>query len=141
MQELVFPIIQNWIAAKNNNGIFVDQTNLKVYIIKKDSRLRVLNKNECEQETAKRLEIFESSKQLIIDYFNSTDSNIRLELFGSVANGCACENSDIDINVYTEVFNSNGIVSQFAALEHELKNKSGFQFQFRLANSILFAQN
>jgi predicted nucleotidyltransferase len=127
----------NWIQAKNNNGIYVDEANKKIYVIKKDATLKILDQEECEIESQRRLEIFDDSQQLILAELNKFGiQTTKLELFGSVAKGCANENSDIDIHVSID-YNSTTRQERIALreklenIEKELKQKHDIKFQLR----------
>lgn len=118
----------NWMQARTNGGHYVNQDESRIYIIKKDGTLRILDRLECEKESKDRLEIFEQARPGIEHYFTGNGYEVELALFGSVAKGLAKEESDIDVLAVSRMPVGKDLI-WFCG---ELKRRYGYEFHINI---------
>lgn len=96
--RICVPVSLEWLNAKDNNGLYIDEKNNRVYVIKSTGVMKILDKSECEIESTKRKEAYEKALPKILKYCKTkTNSTFNLELIGSAQVGTATETSDIDV--------------------------------------------
>lgn len=123
------PQTTEWLRAKSNDGYFVDTDNSKVYVIKSTGIMKVLDIEECQIESAKRMKVYEEASSKIQEYLKTKTKGGKFEfkLIGSSAMGTATEISDIDVLIDIKIAYSDEDLFQFCK---SLQSEFGYRFDF-----------